>query len=295
MSHFAYVRALGIWNPTQVVLHQELQSFDQQLFKAINGDDGGTWAPGAFITIGGAGLQVTTNFLIADTGTFEVDCGALFLQGGLFEGNLGVNGSFLANGIFRAGLTALFIGAVTMDDTLSVAGAFTAGGSVTLGDAFGDNLVVNATAFFNASTSLLHSVIIGDGASRTLTVNAETTFQDEDVILGGSAGLVERPAVIGSNSTSTYSVSTADLIYIPSGSITGAWDYFIDEVGAVNGKTLRFYRADRDSAHPINLKRSSDSSLIDILNWDATGSIWIDCKRIAGRWERAGGEFYGSP
>lgn len=61
MAHFVYPAGtpLGTVPALYVVPSTDWQTTIQQLFKAINGDQGGTWAPSAFITVGGSGLQLT--------------------------------------------------------------------------------------------------------------------------------------------------------------------------------------------------------------------------------------------
>ena len=64
--HFQYVRPGGLWGLFTLLTSAAMQLIDQQLFKAINGDDGGTWAPTSVITLGGAGVHVTGP-LVADS------------------------------------------------------------------------------------------------------------------------------------------------------------------------------------------------------------------------------------
>lgn len=61
MAHFVYPAGtpLGTVPALYVLPSADWQTTIQQVFKAINGDDGGTWAPGQFITVGGSGLQLT--------------------------------------------------------------------------------------------------------------------------------------------------------------------------------------------------------------------------------------------
>lgn len=61
MAHFAYPAGTptGVVPYGYVVPSTDWAYVVGKLFKAVNGDDGGTWAPGAFLTIGGSGLQLT--------------------------------------------------------------------------------------------------------------------------------------------------------------------------------------------------------------------------------------------
>lgn len=62
MGHFDYTRPGGIWSGSNVVTTAELEDLDSKTERAINGDEGGTWAPSAVITIGGSGLEVSGDF-----------------------------------------------------------------------------------------------------------------------------------------------------------------------------------------------------------------------------------------
>jgi hypothetical protein len=59
MAHNSRIRAPGTWVSLTTVSPSEFEAFDAYTFSAINGDDGGTWAPTDPIVIGGDGLSVT--------------------------------------------------------------------------------------------------------------------------------------------------------------------------------------------------------------------------------------------
>lgn len=56
MAHNARVRPS--WAGTTALLPSELEALDEALFKALNADDGGAWAPTDPIEIGGAGVDL---------------------------------------------------------------------------------------------------------------------------------------------------------------------------------------------------------------------------------------------
>lgn len=68
MAHFGwgYTAGSGNWAGVTVVDRAWLTTIDQNQQKAINGDEGGTWAPSSIITIGGDGLSVTGEFSAAN-------------------------------------------------------------------------------------------------------------------------------------------------------------------------------------------------------------------------------------
>jgi hypothetical protein len=81
MAHNTLLRAdLAAWNVALPVTPGEFWGLDENVFKSINGDDGGTWTPAAAIVIGGSGVDLTsaTNRLAAGAvleleGTVESD------------------------------------------------------------------------------------------------------------------------------------------------------------------------------------------------------------------------------
>lgn len=50
-------RAIAVWHNGDVPVEIDFNTLDQNGFTAINGDDGGTWAPAAKVEIGGLGLS----------------------------------------------------------------------------------------------------------------------------------------------------------------------------------------------------------------------------------------------
>ena len=61
MSHFVYPAGTptGTVPSNYVLPSTDWATTIEQVFKAINGDGGGTWAPSAFITVGGSGFEFT--------------------------------------------------------------------------------------------------------------------------------------------------------------------------------------------------------------------------------------------
>lgn len=66
MAHNTRIRSAGLWILDSTIEPEELELLDQAQYEAINGDDGGTWAPSAVITIGGSGLTVTGPARLSD-------------------------------------------------------------------------------------------------------------------------------------------------------------------------------------------------------------------------------------
>ncbi len=88
MAHFVRVRAPGMWLTGTVLDGGELESFDAQIFAAINGDAGGTWAPTNPIVIGGDGIEITGAFVVSGATTAQFTVAAVN-----FEGNVAFVGA----------------------------------------------------------------------------------------------------------------------------------------------------------------------------------------------------------
>lgn len=119
MAHFNYLKSGGVWGLFSLLTSGLMQTLDKTLYKTINGDEGGVWAPHlpgsgipTPIVIGGDGLQVLGPFLATDAqititpGKFlTVDAGANLniLTGAFF--NLAGLGTITGNLITNAGGT----------------------------------------------------------------------------------------------------------------------------------------------------------------------------------------------
>lgn len=66
MAHNTRIRSGGLWITGSTITQDELEQLDQAQYEAINGDDGGTWAPAAVITIGGSGVTITGPAQLSD-------------------------------------------------------------------------------------------------------------------------------------------------------------------------------------------------------------------------------------
>ncbi len=130
MAHFVYPAGtpLGVVPFGYVVPSAEWASTLVQLFKAVNGDEGGTWAPSSFITIGGSGLELTgTGHSLAASARLNVENAAeVRLKNGALlkaDGSVGdIRLEVLSN---VATLTAQSATVVNLDGTTNVKGDVT--------------------------------------------------------------------------------------------------------------------------------------------------------------------------
>ena len=65
MSHLNRAQPDATWKRGYITVGNDLKTIDQNTFVAINGDEGGTWAPSANIVIGGAGVVVAGPWIMS--------------------------------------------------------------------------------------------------------------------------------------------------------------------------------------------------------------------------------------
>ncbi len=154
MAHFDYIKPGGVWGLLSLLSSSIMAQIDQRIFKTINGDDGGVWAPnGTSIIIGGLGLEVT--------GPFEADDANIKITTGKF---ITVESGGTAD--FQGGSIVTLAGANTLSGTLDIEAAaiVTSEGTVTITDgtvSFGGTSLVT----FNASTIISTTVNIPNGGA----------------------------------------------------------------------------------------------------------------------------------
>jgi hypothetical protein len=116
MAHFTRVRTFGAWSANTTLEDEELEKFDAQLSKAINGDEGGSWSPTSKITLTGSfGLQsiilnaggtILDPALLVDADGSRFDMLATFNNGALFDSTATFQGA-----------DTIFTGDVSFTDT----------------------------------------------------------------------------------------------------------------------------------------------------------------------------------
>ncbi len=149
MSHFSRIRDLGLWVAGGILRATEMELFDLHLSKAVNGDEGGVWAPSAVIEFGGFGLKITGAFLA--TGAFRVNSLGDFRLGLSVQGapltsaqNITTQSDISADGNIHAD------GTLTADSDISTHGIIHADGNIdTDGNLLADG-DINATHDLNA-------------------------------------------------------------------------------------------------------------------------------------------------
>src|SRR5690348_4618315 len=71
MGHFDFTRPGGVWSGSAIVATSDMEDLDSKTERAINGDEGGTWAPTSPIVIGGSGAELTGPTTISGEATIS--------------------------------------------------------------------------------------------------------------------------------------------------------------------------------------------------------------------------------
>lgn len=86
MAHFTYTKPSGNWTDgVDTITEASLESFEQKMFKSINGDEGGTWSPSSEIEILGSGLKAG-KLRLTTAESFVADIAALKALTGMANG-----------------------------------------------------------------------------------------------------------------------------------------------------------------------------------------------------------------
>jgi hypothetical protein len=230
------------------VLHGELQQLDQNLFKAVNGDEGGTWAPSSVITIGGAGLTLSLVGINTLSGALEVES----------ESAVDVlNGSFLrvyGEATFRAGsFTAVRDGAFWQNQTGSnttydSGSTLIVNGFLTVG--VGSTSTFQGGVVFDTGSVVAMNGHLGMGFFSSLQMNGLATFTKQvnmsagascagPLLCGGAGRVVNRTNYIASTGASaSFGPQSIDRVIVAA--LTADVIFTVDETGALDGDEMRF-------------------------------------------------------
>lgn len=292
MAHFQRIRLFGLWTTGSALQPGEMELFDANLSKAINGDEGGPWAPTSPIELGGAGIKITGPAEF--TGEFKVATEAL-LQGGAtitggplavstnanVQGNLTVDGNASMGGNLSVDGSASVVGnlsvegiAVLQDDvgidgTLTVAGGTGLGGApeggfaakvtgnckVTGTCSIGSNLTVDGAVTLNAATLVANDL----GVTGTLTVNGK--FKGH--------GRFKRDIFTMVDAGGTISPADYQMIYLADGVLTADRTIILDTATAEAGDAIRVI-VDEDTKF-----LEIDHALDTLTMRRATGQVYI--------------------
>lgn len=178
MAHFDRVKPGG-WVLNEVLDQALMNELDTNVSKALNGDEGGTWAPSTEIVIGGSGLRLTT--LLKAFGGLSVQGGDLAVsQDAAVDGNVDVGGNLSVTG--TTNVASLFA-----NGTGFFNGGLTVAGNIAGVDLEAEDITAQ-TLHLTGVATIDTDLTVGDD----LYVNDDLTVGD-DAIVGGDctvAGLL---------------------------------------------------------------------------------------------------------
>jgi hypothetical protein len=281
---FSRVKALG-WAMFEVLTSAQMNALDIDHANAVDGAAGGSYAPGAQIVVGGAGLRVTGTFeahgssiVLGDSGldglliNAEADFQNGFQVGG--AGNATFNRDVICNENVTLGLTAADfvtvkgIGVFQQDCDFAGNTTFNTAsfsGGVTLGNAAGDNIVVSGT--FTAN----------EGA--TFTKGARF---DDPVTFQGNGRIRYRTQVFTLDQNETITPETADVFYIGDGIHTAPRSWTVDDTNCANGDW--FIAINRGLTHALTVRDPAANPISGGLKLAAGSSLSQMFMRIGGAW-----------
>lgn len=244
MAHFVYPAGtpLGTVSFGYVVPHTDWQTTIQQVFKGINGDDGGTWAPGAFITVGGSGFQLTgTGHSLATSARLNVETGAeIRLKNGSLLKADGAGGDIRLEVLTNVATLTIQSGAV---QKVEAGGALDVYGGLTFKDTSGPGNATweaNTTAIFSSGSILTAA----SGSTVNLSGNAYVRGTLTIKSSGGPGAFVAEATTSFDIATALARVNSGGALTFQSGStLSGAASSFGQWSGVwwmANGSTTTF-------------------------------------------------------
>lgn len=182
MSHFTRTRPAGFWTFDSTVLDTEFEDLDQKTSKAINGDDGGAWAPTSQIVIGGSGLRISaaSGFVVDNTiSATEIDGD----HGGV-DGDWHVGGALDVDGGMAVTAGTCAVQALTCT-TLHATGTITASNDINVAG----NLNAQSSCALQGLTTVTGRVFLNNHGHITyrsgpnITGTASVGINDGDIFL----------------------------------------------------------------------------------------------------------------
>ncbi len=284
-----------------------MADLDTKTFKSINGDDGGTWAPGSVITVGGAGMTVKL------VGVNRLDAAAAFEINGFLSvkpsGNFECVGpsQFWGTTNFNSGGVSFstdvhFYSPVTVTfdagTTLSVNGSALIGYIESVNIVISDSLYtgpdsvtsINGSASINGPTNFYGSV------TSTAPVNLADVVTVNDLTVNGALDITAVTSTSGmvyctgsSRVVKNGALIHAGTTYISPGvaknwtaqSLAGDATVQISDSGAVDGDEL--FISNRTTSHLVYVN-DPDGNLIISLKAASGYNMSTYLQRILGSW-----------
>ena len=307
MSHNSRIRTPGTW--TGSFLPSEFTTLDANLAAAVNGDDGGVWAPSSLLTIGGLGLSVTGPTYFGQLDSLTMSSGTMTLAG-----QLNVFGTFqvLSSGLvtlnggshnWASALSFNVKGLLTFTNTSSLTFTAPGGGLVpsswsgtpTFNTGFAGTWGNGSVLTFETGTTLQGSTAVTQGASHAATLSCPVTISGTVTQNGPRTQMGPNAAIAwrrtpAQATTSNYDASQ-DSYNVPN--LTGAVNFTIRHSGVggsvVAATGMRIHFTALHGSGSVNFKREDASVIITI-----APPAWVDLYFDGSAWQVEGWEAGGA-
>lgn len=220
MSHNAYFAGwAGSVSDGHVPDGTEYTLLWNQLYASINGDDGGTWAPGAFITVGGSGFSLTgTGHRIAASARLNVEStGEIRIKDGATLKLDGAAGDILAQVISNVATLTAQTGTVIK---VEAGGALDVYGGLTLKNTSGPgSLTAEANTLISLSSGATMTAASGSTVNLTGDANVRGTLTIK--ASGGPGSLVQENGTATIFGGAVSLASTAIITYSSGAEVNG--------------------------------------------------------------------------
>lgn len=306
MAHFNRVRTSGLWVSSSVLLPAEMEAFDANQSKAVNGDEGGVWAPSDPIEIGGDGLKVTGACVV--TSEAQLQGGATITGGNLsVADDADVQGNATVAGTLDVGGETTISDDLNVTNNLAVQGTATitgeilgnGGATITGGDLnVGDDIVCQGNAEIAGTLDVDGNAAIGGTLGVGSTTVDGTLTATGNASLGGTLAVTGNATLSGTTTAKgrfrrrvltmgdagdTVSVSDYDLVYMPSGVMTAGRTLNISTTGAVDGDVIRV--CCEDTTYDLNVDWGPSNIPLKVA---ATQRRWLELTYISSQWRTTG-------
>jgi hypothetical protein len=220
MSHFSYPSGWISPVPSgHVPGPVEYELLWDQVYASVNGDGGGTWAPSAFITVGGSGFQLTgTGHSLAASARLNVEStGEIRLKNGALLKVDGSGGDIRLEVLTNVATLTVQSGAVAQ---VSSGGALDIYGAITLKDTGGPGSI---TAEANTTITLSSGATLNTADGSTVNLTGTTNVRGPVVLKasGGPGSLTQEATTAVTLNGNVNFGSTAVITYSSGAEVNG--------------------------------------------------------------------------
>lgn len=245
MAHNERVRADGTaWEAAIPLEPSELDALDEGQFAAINGDDGGVWAPADPIIIGGAGIEFTGSVPLGEDlsvpGTITVPSGgAIDVESG---GNVNVEsgGHIHVDGelhIDNGGRLIVNSGG-QINELTGAAHTHSSGSTETHASGSTDTYESGSELELDGNVTVSASATIDEEA--LAVVNEGATYTQTGPRYLSGEGRIQQRIVQGPDAGANYDGSVADVVIIPAATLSADRTYVLNVGSTCHGQRITF-------------------------------------------------------